>query len=178
VLQAFVGNPDFQRVLGEFGMPDPELRIFPVHRPGLAIPGAAVFAAFTIIALFSSLVPSFLRDILHEGNHAVAGAIAFLLFAVGAAAQVGPPRRLSSPACVITGLIALLATLALMQAGLAYSNLAAFVLGAVVGGFAVGLTFMGSLALISQQAPPDRRAEVVSLSSSPPTPASRYRPSA
>jgi hypothetical protein len=108
----------------------------------------AVFAAFTIIALFSSLVPSFLRDILHEGNHAVSGAIAFLPFAVGAAAQVGPPRRLSSPVCLITGLIALLATLALMQAGLAYSNLAAFVLGAVVGGFAVGLTFMGSLALI------------------------------
>ena len=37
VLQAFVDNPDFQRVLREFGMPDPKLRIFPVHKPRLAI---------------------------------------------------------------------------------------------------------------------------------------------
>lgn len=38
VLQAFVGNPDFQRVLGELGMPDPELRIFPVTDLGWPFP--------------------------------------------------------------------------------------------------------------------------------------------
>ena len=38
VLRTFVDNPDFHRVLEEFGMPDPEPRIFPVHNLGWPFP--------------------------------------------------------------------------------------------------------------------------------------------
>ena len=38
VLRAFVDNPDFHRVLEEFGMPDPQPRIFPVHNLGWPFP--------------------------------------------------------------------------------------------------------------------------------------------
>src|SRR3954470_24232240 len=33
-LEAFEGNEDFRRVLQESGLPDPELRIYPVHSLG------------------------------------------------------------------------------------------------------------------------------------------------
>jgi hypothetical protein len=38
VLRTFVDNPEFHRVLEEFGMPDPQLRIFPVHNLGWPFP--------------------------------------------------------------------------------------------------------------------------------------------
>src|SRR6201985_2510550 len=48
----------------------------------------AVFASFALLGLFSSLVPGFIAGQLHEGSHAVQGAIVFGLFAVGTVTQV------------------------------------------------------------------------------------------
>jgi len=47
--------------------------------------GVAGFAAFALLVLFSSLVPGFPAGQLHQGSHAVRGAVVFLLFAVGTA---------------------------------------------------------------------------------------------
>ena len=49
--------------------------------------GVAVFAAFALLGLFSSLVPGFIGGVLHQGSHAVQGAIVFGLFAVGTVTQ-------------------------------------------------------------------------------------------
>ena len=45
--------------------------------------GVAAFAAFALLGLFSSLVPGFIAGQLHQGSHAVQGAVVFLLLAVG-----------------------------------------------------------------------------------------------
>jgi len=45
---------------------------------------AAGFAAFSLLGLFSALVPTFLVGVLHDTSHAVAGAVVFLAFAVAA----------------------------------------------------------------------------------------------
>jgi hypothetical protein len=54
--------------------------------------GVTGFAAFALLGLFSSLVPGFIDCQLHQGSHAVQGAVVFLLLAVGAATQVALSR--------------------------------------------------------------------------------------
>ena len=52
---------------------------------------AAAFSAFSILGLFSALAPTFL-GVMHEHNHATAGAVVFLLFAVGTVTQLVASR--------------------------------------------------------------------------------------
>ena len=78
----------------------------------------AVFAAFALLGLFSSLVPGFIGGVLHQGSHAVQGAIVFGLFAVGTVTQV-VLSRFSSRRVVLAGLGLLLAALGLIVAALA-----------------------------------------------------------
>ncbi|HLK79271.1 MAG TPA: MFS transporter, partial [Streptosporangiaceae bacterium] len=123
--------------------------------------GAAAFAAFALLGLFSSLVPGFVAGQLHQGSHAVQGAVVFLIFAVGAGTQTAL-SRFSGPRVVLGGLILFLAALALIVAGLAASAIAPFLAGTVAGGVAVGAIFLGSLGTANRLAPAGRRGQVIS----------------
>ena len=57
----------------------------------------AMFAAFALVGLFVSLVPSFLGRELHRANHAAAGIVVFVLFACATGAQLAL-HRLHEPA--------------------------------------------------------------------------------
>src|SRR5579862_3904904 len=107
--------------------------------------GAAGFAAFALLGLFSSLVPGFIAGQLHQDSHAIQGAVVFLLLAVGAVTQLAA-SRFSSRRLVLAGLVLFLAALALIVAALAQSSMALFLAGTVTGGVAVGAIFLGSLA--------------------------------
>jgi MFS family permease len=150
--------------------------VSPRHRPtlrltGLGIPelgrgefvaaGVAAFSAFSVLGLFSALAPTFLGGVLHEGSHAVQGAVVFLLMAVGTVTQL-LLSRFNSRRVVLAGLGLFLAALALIVAALAQAALALFLAGTVVGGAAVGAVFLGSLATANRLAPPGRRGQVVS----------------
>jgi MFS family permease len=121
----------------------------------------AAFAAFSLLGLFAALAPTFLGNVLHEDNHAVQGAVVFLLFAVGAVTQL-LLSRFPSRRVVLAGLGLFLAALALIVAALAQAALALFLAGTVVAGIAVGGVFLGSLATASRLAPPARRGQIVS----------------
>src|ERR1700742_1083213 len=121
----------------------------------------AVFAAFALLGLFSSLVPGFIGGVLHQGSHAVQGAIVFGLFAVGTVTQV-VLSRFSSRRVVLVGLGLLLAALGLIVAALAQSGMALFLAGTAAGGVAVGAIFGGSLATANRLAPAGRRGQVIS----------------
>jgi MFS family permease len=121
----------------------------------------AAFAAFAVLGLFSSLVPGFIGGVLHQGSHAVQGAIVFGLFAVGTVTQVAL-SRLSRRRVVLTGLSMLLAALALIVAALAQAGMALFLAGTAAGGVAVGAIFGGSLATANQLAPAGRRGQAIS----------------
>jgi MFS family permease len=150
--------------------------VSPRHRPtlrfaGLGIPregrgefaaaGAAAFSAFSLLGLFSALAPTFLGSIMHEHNHAVQGAVVFLIFAVGTLTQLVASRFPSRPV-VMAGLSVLLAGLALIVAALAVASMALFLAGTVVTGAAVGAVFLGSLATANRLAPPGRRGQAIS----------------
>jgi MFS family permease len=150
--------------------------ISPRQRPalrfaGLGIPergggqfiAAAVagFAAFALLGLFSSLVPGFIGGVLHQGSHAVQGAVVFGMFAVGTVTQVAS-FRFSRRRVVLAGLGLFLVALALIVAALAEAAMALFLAGTVVGGVAVGAIFLGSLATANRLAPPERRGQAIS----------------
>jgi MFS family permease len=121
----------------------------------------AAFVAFALLGLFSSLVPGFIGGVLHQGDHAVQGAVVFLLLAVGTFTQV-TVSRFSSRRVVLAGLGLFLVALALIIAGLAQAGMALFLAGTVTGGVAVGAIFLGSLATASRLAPAERRGQAIS----------------
>ena len=150
--------------------------VSPRRRPslrfaGLSIPergrdefvaaGAAAFAAFSLLGLFTALTPTFLGDVLHENSHAVQGAVVFLLLAVGAATQLLLARFPSRPV-MLAGLGLFLAGLALIVAALSQASIALFLAGTVIAGVAVGALFLGSLATANRLAPPAQRGQVIS----------------
>jgi len=130
-------------------------------RRRFALVGGAIFCAYTLNGLFSSLVPSFLADSLHERNHAIAGAIAAAIFLIAAVSQL-VLHKLTPRAALSVGITMLLVSLALIELALWNGSLAVFLAGTVVGGLAVGLAFMGGLATVNLIAEPEHRAQVVS----------------
>jgi MFS family permease len=123
--------------------------------------GVAAFSAFALLGLFFALAPTFLGSVLHEGSHAVQGAVVFLLMAVGTVSQL-LLSRFSSRRVMLAGLGLFLAALALIVAALAQAALALFLAGTVVGGAAVGAVFLASLATANRLAPPERRGQAIS----------------
>jgi MFS family permease len=140
-------------------------------RPRLVIPAGmravmlgaclGVFAAFSVLGLFSSLVPTFLRGTLGVHNFALIGATSCLIFvtaAISQAVSAGLPSRRS----VSTGLPLLLVSLAALESALFAKALWFFVVGTVAGGIPVGLIFRGGLSELNRLAEPRHRAAVVS----------------
>jgi len=121
----------------------------------------AGFAAFALLGLFSSLVPGFVGGVLHETSHAVEGAVAFAIFAVGTGTQVAL-ARFDSRRVVLAGLGLFLVALGLIVAALNQASIALFLAGTVVGGVAVGAIFLASLGTANRLAPPERRGHVIS----------------
>ena len=121
----------------------------------------AGFAAFALLGLFSSLVPGFLAGQLHQGSHAVQGAVVFLLLAVAAATQVAV-SRVRGDRVVLGGLGTLIAALGLIVAALAQSAMGLFLAGTVAGGVACGAIFLGSLATANRLAPARHRGQSLS----------------
>jgi MFS family permease len=145
-------------------------RVFRVHLRigvpagmGLLMLGAClgVFAAFTLLGLFSSLVPTFLRGVLGISNLAAIGATGFLVFAIAAISQAAS-ARLASRASVTVGLPLLVAALAALETSLFIKAEWLFYLATVATGIAVGMIFRGGLTEINRQADPAHRAQAVS----------------
>ncbi len=121
----------------------------------------AAFAAFALLGLFSSLVPGFIGGVLHQGNHAVQGAVVFGMFGVGTITQMAL-SRFSSRRVVLAGLGLFLAALALIVAALAQAAMGLFLAGTITGGAAVGAIFLASLATANRLAPPGRHGQSIS----------------
>jgi MFS family permease len=123
--------------------------------------GVAGFAAFSLLGMFTALAPSFLGDVLHEHSHAVGGAVVFALFGTATATQL-LLARFPSRTVIVSGLMVLLAALALIVAGLSQASMALFLTGTIVSGVAVGAVFIGSLSTANRLAPAELRGEVTS----------------
>ena len=117
-------------------------------------------AAFAVYGVFSSLVPRFLADTMGITSHAVAGVVAFTIFATGALAQMA-----LSPLKPVTllrrGNPTLLIGLFLLATGMWTANMLLFVAGTVVSGVGTGMVVRGAMATAGEAAPPASRAEAI-----------------
>ena len=130
-------------------------------RPTFFSAALSAFTAFALLGLFIALVPSFLGKELHQPNHAVAGAVVGLLFAIATVAQL-MLHELPSRRALLLGFPWLLLGLGLLMLGLDIGDLAVFVAGTCCSGIGVGLVTMASVAMVNRVAPPEHRGEVIS----------------
>ncbi len=130
---------------------------------GAVMTGAClgVFAAFSILGIYSSLVPTFLHDLLGVHNFALIGGGSFLIFIIAAGSQA-LSARMPARLTVGIGVPLLLVCLGTLDGALFAKALWLFLISAVSGGVAVGFIFRGGLAELNRVAQPQHRASVIS----------------
>lgn len=129
------------------------------RRVFFAATGAGM-AAFAVYGVFNSLAPSFLAATMHQGSHAVAGAVAFAAFAAGALAQI-TFARWDTLTMLRRGVPVLALGLALLTGGMWVADAGLFVAGGIVVGAGGGLLFRAAMVTAASAAPPESRAEAL-----------------
>ncbi|MFI0818760.1 MFS transporter [Streptomyces sp. NPDC021098] len=117
-------------------------------------------AALAIFGLFTSLAPGFVATTLHQTSPAVAGAVVFAVFA---AAVLGQSLTGALRPAVRRGLgvAAEAAGCAAVAVGMVRADPALFIAGGVIAGIGAGTLFKGAVALVTNAAPADVRAEAL-----------------
>jgi MFS family permease len=140
-------------------------------RPRLGVPRAlrqdfiaaaiAAFATFAVLGFYSALIPSLLTQSMHVAHHAVAGAIVGGLFLIALSAIIVVPRIEPSRG-MSYGLAALIpATIGLVAADRLHS-LWLLIITTAVAGAAGGLGCLFGQQILTERAPEEQRAEVIS----------------
>jgi MFS family permease len=126
-----------------------------------ATPAITAFAAFSLIGFYAALVPGLLRERLHVEDIALAGAVVSELFVAATVAMI-VTRNLEAYRAMLAGLALLIPSLVLLIMADIFASLPMLIADTALIGVAAGLGYRGSLQVISQIAPPERRAEVTS----------------
>jgi predicted MFS family arabinose efflux permease len=124
-------------------------------------PAATGFGSFALFGFYAALAPSILAQDLHEKNRAVGGGVVFELCIVSTLTLLAT-RRLGSRAGMISGLVLLIPSLVLLVLGQGLASMPLLLAGTALGGVAAALGYRGSLQVVNEIAPGDRRAEVIS----------------
>jgi MFS family permease len=130
-------------------------------RTGFVAPAVTGFGAMALVGFYAALAPSILAQQLHVTNHAEAGALFFEL-AIVAAVTILATTRLSSRGTMLAALVLMTPTVALIVAAQVFASMAIMIAATAFCGVAAALGYRGSLQVVNQIAPADRRAEVVS----------------
>ena len=114
-----------------------------------------------LVGFYAAIGPTVLAQDLHVTNHAASGALFFEIAAIVAATIVAT-QSLSSRVAMLVGLGLMIPSVALVT--LAQVSGSMWMLIAATGscGLAVGLGYRGSLQVVNQIAPAEKRAAVVS----------------
>ncbi|MEY8038248.1 MFS transporter [Saccharopolyspora cebuensis] len=134
----------------------------PAEVRGTFVPAAiAGFAGFAVLGLFTSVSPLFLTGVLGIEDHAVTGAVVFVLLGSSTIGQVAS-ESLDRHRCLVGGCAVLAAGVLVVAAGIGTRSLWAFLLGAVVAGLGQGMSFRSGLTSVTSGAPADQRSGVSS----------------
>ncbi|MEN1970066.1 MFS transporter [Lentibacillus sp. N15] len=131
-------------------------------RTPFAIGAATAFAAWSVTALFMSLVPSYVSSLMGIHNLAITGGVVFLMLGTSAITQL-TFKKLSSRSSMVSGLILLIVGLAGTLLAVPAMSVALLSLSTVITGLGQGLAFMGSMVLVNEIVPASRRGDVVSM---------------
>jgi MFS family permease len=132
----------------------------PIRR-SFALASTGLVAAFAISGLYLSLRPSLTAKVLHSHSHLAGGLTIFVLFGVGALAQVGL-RRLSAQRAALIGAAATVLGAALIDYAFFEASTASFFAGSATLGCGLGLSLKGAFQTIAELTSAAERAEVIS----------------
>ncbi|MFE1646005.1 MFS transporter [Microbacterium sp. P01] len=130
--------------------------------PKFATAGFGAFAGFAVFGLFTSLAPTFLVLTFHEGDHLLAGATAFSVFAASAVGQIvlgRIPTRTQLTIAAVACAVGLMA----VALGAVVPELWLFIGGGVIAGLGVGVLFKAAITTAASVADPRRRGETLAL---------------
>jgi predicted MFS family arabinose efflux permease len=135
----------------------PRVRVPREARPEFLASVPAIVAGWSVTGLFLALTPSLVTTVLHVGFGAAGGLSIAVLFLANSAGGVWAVRH--TPRVAISlGAVCLALGSAGLAAALVLTSVIVFVIGSVIAGLGVGLTFNGTLRVISAKA----RSEVFS----------------
>lgn len=139
----------------QFALPDDA-------RAAFVAPAATSFAIFAFVGFYAALLPSILRQAMYVASPAIGGAILAELFAVAAAGMLAT-RHLASRTAMLSALVTILPSLALLVIAQAAHSVALLIVATTCGGVTLALGYRSSLEIVNTIAPADRRAGLVSV---------------
>jgi hypothetical protein len=139
----------------------PRLSVPRAIRVRFVAPAITGFGLMALVGFYSALMPAILSHDLHIKNHAAAGALFFAL-AVGVAAVIVATQPLDSRTAMRTSLALMIPAAAGTVAAQVMASLWMMLAATACVALATGLGYRGSLQVVNQIAPADKRAAVVS----------------
>lgn len=130
-------------------------------RAQFVAPAVTGFGVTSLVGFYAAIVPSLLAEQLHEPNHATAGVV-FLELAAVVALSIVATHSLSSRLAMLVALALMFPGVGLLVTAQITASMPILIVATAVCGVATGLGYRGSLQVVNQIAPEDRRAEVVS----------------
>ncbi|MPY91700.1 MAG: MFS transporter [Acidimicrobiia bacterium] len=130
-------------------------------REPFATASVSSFLAWAVTALFLTLVPSYASALAGTANVAVAGGVVSLLFAASAVVQLRGQGQEASGA-QRRGLGLLVVGLVLLVTAGEARSLPLLLVATVGAGLGQGLAFLGAMTAVSEVAPADRHADIMS----------------
>ncbi|MET3291091.1 UNVERIFIED_CONTAM: MFS family permease [Brevibacillus sp. OAP136] len=120
-----------------------------------------IFMVFTLNGVVLSLIPSFVKNVIHSSNLAVSGLLILVLFGIAAVSQLfGWPRQSITRVRFGVVLLALGAWFTVISGQTA--NLGLLWTGIFIQAIGMGWTFQGSLQLAGRLPKPEERNKVIS----------------
>jgi MFS family permease len=124
-------------------------------------PAVTGFVTFALGGVYFALIPSVLARDLHETNVAIAGLVVFELAAVAVTFMI-LARRLRPEVAMMSGLLLLIPAVTLVVLAQAARSMPLLLIGTAVAGITMALGYRGSLQVVNEIAPEERRAELAS----------------
>jgi predicted MFS family arabinose efflux permease len=122
-------------------------------------PAAIGFATFAVIGYYLALIPSLMAHALHQQSPAAGGGVVALLALLGTAAGL-VLRGLSSRTAMLGGSLLLLPGIVLLPCAEWLHSLALLLCGTAITAPATMLSYRGSLQVVNELAPAERRGEI------------------
>jgi MFS family permease len=124
-------------------------------------PAVSAFAIFALGGFYFALIPSVLRESLHNPSSAIAGGIVFEMAAIMVVVIVST-RALESYIAMFAALAGLIPAVGLLVTAQFMSSMPLLLIASALVGVVFGLGYRGGLQVVNEIAPDDRRAEVAS----------------
>jgi MFS family permease len=140
----------------------PRAGLPPEIRARFVAPAVTVFGTFSLVGFYAALIPTILHRDMHASSPIIAGAVVFLLAALAGTFTIltrGSGKRFA----MLSALGLLVPAVVLVLLAQSSHSPPLLVAATIVAAGCWGLGIRGSLQVVNEIAPADRRAEVTSL---------------